>query len=270
MILLASWPFCAAAQSLRQAERDLVNFAFATQLGSGIYSVNGRTVQIYRLPFARQLAESEGTRPGIRLTFPATVGLFDFEPGDILDDGVPTEFDTLSAAVGIELDFPLGPSWRLLPYLEAGHAWDFESDQDAVLYSVALHVRRDFGQSERLVRFHAGAVHAAVDLRGAGGHSSLFKVETGLDLRWMLAAELGGQRLDWGPYGLIEWYADRPEEPVTRSATDNGIPLQAEIGFTVGTRPRTRLWGIPLPRLGLAYRFGEGLSAYRVVFGAPF
>jgi len=260
----------AHADALRQAERDFVNFAFATQLGSGIYTVDGRTVQIYRLPFARQLSEAEDGRPGVRLALPVTVGLFDFKLGDIVEEGIPRELETLSAAFGIELDFPLGESWHLLPYAEAGHAWDFHSDQDAVLYSVALHARRDFELQYRLVRFNAGAVHAAVDLRGAGGHSSLSKLETGVEARWTTDRHFRGHRVDWGPYGVLEWYADRPDEPVARSSTSRAIPLQAEVGFTVGTRTPAKLWGIPVPRVGFGYRFGDGLSAYRLAFGAPF
>jgi hypothetical protein len=30
------------------------------------------------------------------------------------------------------------------------------------------------------------------------------------------------------------------------------------------------LWGLPVPRIGLAYRFGDGVSVYRLVFGSPF
>ena len=269
--LLASWcPLDAGADTLRQAERDLVNFAFATQLGSGIYTVDGRTVQIYRLPFARRLSEPEDGRPGVRLTLPVTVGLFDFALGDLVDEGIPTDLETLSAALGVELEFPLGESWRLLPYVEAGHAWDFHSDQDAVLYSVALHARRDFERQDRLLRFNAGAVHAAVDLRGAGGHSSLFRLETGIEARWTADSHFRGQRVDWGPYGVLEWYADRPDQPVERSPTSRAVPLQAEVGFTVGTRTPAKLWGLPVPRVGFGFRFGDGLSAYRLAFGAPF
>ena len=30
------------------------------------------------------------------------------------------------------------------------------------------------------------------------------------------------------------------------------------------------LWGMELPRIGLAYRWGDGLSAVRLNFGFPF
>ena len=47
-------------------------------------------------------------------------------------------------------------------------------------------------------------------------------------------------------------------------------PTQYEVGVTFGTRPSIKLWKIPLPRLGLSYRFGEDLSAIRLIFGSPF
>jgi hypothetical protein len=40
--------------------------------------------------------------------------------------------------------------------------------------------------------------------------------------------------------------------------------------FRTGATERWRLWGIPLPRVGLGYRFGEGLSVYRLVLGSPY
>lgn len=267
-VLTAGGPVAAQVDVLQAAERDLLNFAFATQLGSGIYSVGGRRVQIYRLPLNRQLSEPAGGRPGLRLTLPLTIGLFDFDPLDILEGDVPGDLDTFSAASGIELDFRIGDDWHLLPYAEAGRAWDFHGSRHASLYSVALRARRDLQQGGHLVRVNAGTLYSAVDLDGAGGHSSMLRLETGIEARRRLAFAPAGAALDAGPYGLIEWYADRPEAPVEKSRESHSSPIQVELGFSVGTG--ARLWGMPLPRLGLAWRFGKGLSAYRIVFGAPF
>jgi hypothetical protein len=30
------------------------------------------------------------------------------------------------------------------------------------------------------------------------------------------------------------------------------------------------VWGIPLPRVGVGYRFGSDLDVFRIVFGTPF
>jgi len=48
------------------------------------------------------------------------------------------------------------------------------------------------------------------------------------------------------------------------------VDSQLEVGITVGTSPRVVLWGRQLPRLGLAYRWGDGLSSFRLNFGFPF
>jgi hypothetical protein len=38
----------------------------------------------------------------------------------------------------------------------------------------------------------------------------------------------------------------------------------------VGLRPEPTIWGIELPRLGIAYREAGQLSGWRLVFGTPF
>ena len=75
VIAVLSAPERAAAQAaLHASEEQLVNFAYATQLGSGIYGISGRTLQIYRLPFGYTFTQPSGKRPGVRLTLPLTVG----------------------------------------------------------------------------------------------------------------------------------------------------------------------------------------------------
>lgn len=259
------------AAELREAEADLVHFAFATQLGSGIYALNGRTLQIYRLPVSWRVSEPADGRPGVRLRLPVTVGLYDFEPRDMIDAGIPDQLDTLSVAGGVELDFDLGDDWHLLPYVEAGRAWEAASATDATLYSAALHLQREWERGDQLRRLSAGVVYAGVDLDGSTGTADLLKVEAGAESRRPLGFEMASEQADSGVYLLAEWYPDQPEQPVVRSAqTSSALPFQMELGVTLGTVEPVRVWGLPLPRVGLAWRFGEGLSVYRLVFGAPF
>lgn len=272
-LIVATLAFSAAAEAagaLRENEADLVHFAFATQLGSGVYAVGGRTIQIYRLPVARTLAEPEDGRPGVRLTLPVTIGLYDFEPRDVVESGFPDRLDTFSLAGGIELDFPLADDWHLVPYAEAGRAWDRSSDADASLYSAALHARRDWSSDKIDWRFSTGIVYAGVDFDGLARPSDLVRFEAGIEVRRLLGLEFGNSEADGGPYLLVEWYADRPDEQLVRSTGKGSVPAQFEAGFTLGARPPPRIWKLPLPRIGLAYRFGDGISVYRLVFGAPF
>ena len=43
--------------SLRQTEERFGSYVYAYELGSGIYDLAGRTLQVYRIPFSRELRE---------------------------------------------------------------------------------------------------------------------------------------------------------------------------------------------------------------------
>ena len=45
---------------------------------------------------------------------------------------------------------------------------------------------------------------------------------------------------------------------------------QWEFGVTIGTVSPAYLWKVPVPRIGLGYRFGRDLSVVRLVFGSAF
>ena len=43
-----------------------------------------------------------------------------------------------------------------------------------------------------------------------------------------------------------------------------------EVGFSIGTLEKVRLWKLGVSRLGLAYRFGSGVRGVSLSFGFPF
>ena len=63
---------------------------------------------------------------------------------------------------------------------------------------------------------------------------------------------------------------DRIRSRRRTSSEKNGNSLQYEIGLTLGSSQSRRIWGIPLPRVGIGYRFGSNLDVFRIVFGTPF
>jgi hypothetical protein len=256
--------------TLSSNQVSLSHFAFAGQLGSGIYTLDGRTLQIYRLPFSWQLAEPRDGRPGVRLRLPATVGLFDFEPGDVVEEGLPEQLDALSLALGVELEFPLGDRWALVPYGEVGRAWNVGEGADYTTYSAAVHARAEYSLQHSRLRLRGGVLWAGVtNLYGQRG--DLARAEAGVEGRWPVGFRLAGETADVGTYLLAEWFFDQADEPVLlRSTGLQSSPQQFELGVTFGTHPTARLWRIPLPRVGAAWRFSDGLSVFRLVFGAPF
>jgi hypothetical protein len=46
-------------------------------------------------------------------------------------------------------------------------------------------------------------------------------------------------------------------------ATIPGVNEQTEVGISFGTRPKLAWWKVSMPKLGLSYRFGDGISAVR-------
>ena len=257
----------AQAQSLLSAdEQNVVNFAFATQLGSGVYSVSGRTLQIYRLPFSLELRSTDDSDFGIKLTLPVTFGFFDFELQDVANGAIPTDVDALSFVPGLTLSFKARPDWLLEPYVEAGISRARDVDANAKVYAVGLASLYEFdGQGfDWLLR--NDLTFAGVDLDETAGSDRFARLQTVLTARRPFNRE---SRVDYLVYAMNELYFDQPDGPVD-SAGQNGNSVQYEIGFTLGTTETRRVWNVPLPRVGIGYRFGSNLDVYRIVFGAPF
>jgi hypothetical protein len=269
VLAILAAPAAAAQSELRASEEQLVNYAFATQLGSGVYDISGRTLQIYRMPFGYSFTEPTDGRPGVRLTLPVTVGLADFKPRDVLETGIPESLDTLSVVPGVELDFELSPQWHLLPFAEIGRSWDLGGDADALVYSIGAHAAALWREEWIDLRFNVGATYTAVDPEAPLRSDALLLLEVGIEGRHALPTSLAGHPLDWGLYLLGQSFFDRAEEPLDRAAGE-ADRYQFEIGVTLGTRTDTTVWHIPIPRVGIGYRFGEDLEVWRLVLGAPF
>ena len=219
-------------------EQNVVNFAFATQLGSGVYSVSGRTLQIYRLPFSYELRSTDDSDFGIRLTLPVSFGFFDFELQDVANGAIPTHVDALSFVPGITLSFEAQPDWLLEPYVEAGISRARDVNADAEVYAAGIASLYEFdGQGfDWLLR--NDLTFASVDLDGTAGSDRFTRLQTVLTARRPFNRE---SRFDYLVYVMNEFYVDQPDGPVD-SAGQSGNSVQYEIGFTLGNnRDETRL-----------------------------
>ena len=259
-------PIACAQTLLSGDDQNVVNFAFATQLGSGVYSVSGRTLQIYRLPFRHELKSASDSDLGVVLTLPVTFGFYDFELQDVANGDIPTSVDAISFVPGLELVFEVKSDWSLSPYVEAGFSKARDVDADIAVYSGGLVSLYEFGNQEIDWQLRNDLTFAGVDLHGPGGSSHFTRFQSVVTARRPISARLG---LDGLAYALNDYYVDQPDGPVD-SADRRGDSLQYEVGLTLGTSETRRVWGIPLPRVGIGYRFGSDLDAWRIVFGTPY
>ena len=106
-IVLLSWVMASAAQAQTATPQNedeavgrSISYVFATDLGSGIYDLDGRTLQIYQFWYRKALREATPEKFGARFELPVTFGFFDFKPIDVLSHGIPTRVDSFSVVPG--------------------------------------------------------------------------------------------------------------------------------------------------------------------------
>jgi len=259
----------AEPQPLTTSEKTTLNFAFAGRLGSGVYSISDRTVQIYRVPFRYAVYSEEEHSFGLQLTLQTTFGFYDFRTSDIPDTGLPDDVDTFGVQPGVELRFLPTPHWLLRPYVEAGYSDDRSGDANAWLYTTGVRslLTHDFEASRVRLSFGNDAFLARADPGGGLPHDDYAMLQTSVEVRTPLGPTFRGQPVDAGLYLVQDLSFDAPHFPIEGGQA--GAADQYEAGITIGTEPQARLWKVPLPRLGVGYRFSGDLSAWRFVIGIP-
>jgi hypothetical protein len=270
--LCLSWSLASPAQTAAARQQDesvgaSINYVFATDLGSGIYEFDGRTLQIYQLTYEKSLRDATAERAGVYFELPVTFGFFDFKTVDVLTHGLPDRVDSFSVVPGIGLDYLLRDDWHLLPYARAGFSVA-SSSVNGWLYGagVRLERRRDFHGWDSLTR--SELAYAGAEYRDDVPSDQFLRLRQGFDLTHALGWHLGGDHAaDLGLYGIFDVIVDPPTAPVAGGHTH---AIQAEFGFTLATRPRYQVWRFNFPRLGFGYRLAGELSSWRFVIGEPF
>jgi len=251
-----------------RADKQFTTYAYAHEFGSGVYDFDGRMLQVYGLPFAWTLrAAGDGNSPGARLKLPVTLGFLDFQASDVLNTGLPDGVDSLSFVPGFELDFTLPNNWHVLPHLQAGFSIADESNVETKLFGAGVRVERDFPARGFTGRYAGEVTYSGVEYRGDLPNDDFIRLRNSIEFTKGSGHSVGDYQLEWGLFTVLDVYADPPTGP----ATGYDVPdVQIEAGLVFGTRPGLRIWRVPLPRLGLSYRFAGDLSSTRLVIGSPF
>jgi hypothetical protein len=260
----------ASAQSVTPTDTQFADFAFASELGSGIYSIDGHTITVYTVPLGYTLraAAPRGGRPGIKLVLPATFGFFNFRTSDLAHFDIPTSIGALSLEPGIELDYWMSDAWHLYPYVKAGATWASSSTIDALIYGTGVRSDYRFDAWASAALWRAELMYAGVHYHSDLPNDSFTRLRNGLELRRNLPSwSYRGRALQLGPYVVTDIYFNAPEGPASGISANT---LQLETGVMLDIVPGWHVFGLPLPRLGVGYRFAGVLSGWRLVLGDPF
>ena len=268
-----------AAAGARAAEDTSLSFAFASQAGSGIYSIEGRVVQIYRLPIRFTLRPLEADRVwGASLTLPVTLGFYDFKAADVLEGELPTHVGTASLLPGVEFNLRAASNWVVSPHVDAGAAKDFSGGMLVWVYDVGVRSVVLFpagtweGRAGQEILW-AGAAQQGTPLADWYGEA-----QAGFELRHELPWSSGRSRWNIGVFVLHEHFFVQEDDagvavayaaPTAPTSTAT-VDEQTQIGFSFGTRPTLAWKWLSLPKLGLSYQFGDGIQGLRLVIGKIF
>lgn len=247
-----------------RAAVSTINHAFATELGTGVYDIAGRSVFIVSITPAWELREATEAQAGVRMVFPMSGGSFNFRPDDAIDGKLPNRIDSYTVMPGFEFDFPLRKEWVLTPWLRAGASFA-EGNSDGLLWGLGARVGRDldFDEVSLTQRHEVGLV--AVSYRNLPNDRFL-RQRNALDLRQPTFPIGFGRRLLVSAYSILDIVPDPPAAP----AGVKPSVVQLEAGITLNGDPRPQIGSWRWPRLGFGYRFAGEFSGWRIVIGAPF
>jgi hypothetical protein len=249
--------------------KSTLNYAFATQLGSGIYRVSGRTVQIYRLSVAIQLLSSEERGWGLWLRLPVTLGFYNFKVEDVLESGFPSNLSTLALVPTVEFFIPARKNWWLGPFGGLGIGRDFSNSITNYIYAAGIKSMAIFLWGPFDIRLGNRLVYSGYTTRNLSFEDDFAVFETGLDFRRPIGIRIGRYHLDGSIFGANYLYFVSPN--VIRLKPDpSDTHAEWETGITFGTVEPLKFLGLGMPRVGLSYRFVPGANAIRIIIGNPF
>jgi len=257
---------CAAGPA---TDTKFASYAFASELGSGIYQISGTTITVYTYTLGYQLrsAAPRGARPGIRLIMPLTVGFFNFQTTDLLELHVPSSIGALSLQPGVQLDWWINDAWDVYPYLKAGRTFASSGQVNALIYGTGVRSDVRFDARDGTGLWRTELTYAGVHYHGSLPNESFTRLRNGLQWQRSVGRPFRDHAMQLGPYAVTDIYFNAPSGPASGISART---LQFELGVMLDVSPKWTIHGVPLPRLGVGYREAGVLSGWRLVLGDPF
>jgi len=261
----------AGAQEEGSGSPFFPNFLYSTQIGIGVYEKGELTVRVLRIPLSYRFGADEERRVTWRLRFPVILGRYRLESGLRTSGLSPTELelDAVSFLPGVEADVRLRSNWRLRPSASLGYGHDLSGAGSAILYSGGVSSRAWWERGKTTITL--GNALTAGGNSGTPGHGSdsYASLDLGVEVRRAIGLRMAGEEVDLGLFAISYLFLGDLE--VARFLQESLVAANLyEVGFSIGTIEKAKLWKLGVPRLGLAYRFGSGVRGLSLTFGFPF
>lgn len=256
----------AAAQDLRAPDVDGIGLALLAEYGGPGEGVSGSSVQVYRIPIGIRIRDEAERDWGLKLMLPVSIGGYELRAATDVGDLVE-RIETVTIYPGFEFQVPVGERWFLRPYAEVGVISAFGDRGSEELYAAGLKWRVELG-GDRVQWRLGGEGTFSVGTSPAGESIDFMEFAVGPEVSIPLGFAIGDRAADLAPFAIYRRFSGLEIPLPDREPAS--LEEQYEVGLTFGTEPHHVVWGIRVPRFGVSYRFGDGIDAWRVVFGFPF
>ncbi len=258
-----------------------VNTPYVVQFGFGSYDIGGVSTSTYRLPLTHTIPLGpEKDDWQLKLTGYLGYSHVDFTT-ELFGPKITAVTDYLFALPQVELAIPLQKGWTAKPYLAAGVGWycngsqEFNGVKDQLpdsygfLYAAGVGSLYELQMQQYRASFGSKLGWAEeVDIEGAGS-MGFATFQNGVEILHPLGLYVKGQE-----FNMAESFTYYKFFPAARFSVPNEPPHtvsdQLEFGVNFGFVEPTKVWIIENPRIGASYRFGDGMTGFRLNFGFPF
>jgi len=241
-----------------------INWAYQNSLGEDVSVGTQESAIVFKLPFSYSSGHLRDYGRGLKFQFPLTVGIYNIKGTD--ED---IDLDILALVPGIEYHVQVLDNWVLIPMVNFGLGKETSRGDVQYLYSIGIK-HRVFFEWEK-ADFVFGNT-----LRDDGNFNTeneqeddILLFSTGLDIRYPLGFNLFKKTRYISLYGVHYYYFD-DVIVIGSEAKSIEIDTQWELGVTLLSVPKWKIWLFTFERVGIGYRFGDRFSAIRLVFGMPF
>ncbi len=265
---LVLWRSCPADEAGTGDGQDLVNWYYSAAFGTGVYSVADQTVTVIRLPFSRTLRPLDDEQWGIKLLFPVMLGYYDFDVREITDLIDVDNIGTLSMLPGVEMQVPVTPLWTLKPFAQIGGGVESSGDVSALISAAGVRSRYTLPQAGWEFRLGNALTFAGYD-SSEDERRAISTFLTSLDFEYPIGWDMWGRGTNVSLH-LMHYFNFNEFNFVQPLSMPLEIEQEFEVAATLALERPIRVLGFNLDRVGLGFRFGDDITAVRLVGGLPY
>ncbi len=266
--LILSWIPSAFAE-----EVELVHYAYANYLGSGIYRTTGQNASLINLPFSYEVAREEKLTYGLRL--PLSLGFFDFSLSDLPGLEFPDEVGTFTFTPGIAASYQYSDNLVIESYLDYGYARNLSTNRNVSVHSAGLSSLYYFNVANYDAVWASRVYYAAYNGNGFDANDSYAAIQMGAELGLPYKYQLLSYTYQPRLFVTSFWYFSEVDflshKQFANVDDSNNITLSNsfEAGITMKFDQVLGYSWLGIERLGISYRFSEQFSAFRLLFSFP-